>query len=311
MSPDEEVDGLARWASRSHAADRSRLLLALANVVASDDLRRRPRAQACLDALLPALLLDADKATRAELAARLAEAPWAPAPLLAELANDEFEIARPLLARSPCIDPDTLTALARSPDPAVNLVLARRRALPEATIDALIERRDPDVMGALAANLNLALSPEQMRRLIEESRRTVSLRLLLTRRPELTAELAHAMAPWLSEAARIGLARRFGLSPLLASPADQASERRFVFKLQQSGRLTAGTAVRALRDGKLSLFEEALAALSGLSSETVHNAVQADDEAPLAQACSAAGVDRSVLPSIKAQLRQLAVAAPA
>jgi uncharacterized protein (DUF2336 family) len=105
VTPDEEVEGLTRWASRSAAADRSRLLLALANVVASDDLSGRPRAQAALDALLPALALDADLDTRAELTQRLADAAWAPAPLLASLARGPGPIARPLLARSPASTP--------------------------------------------------------------------------------------------------------------------------------------------------------------------------------------------------------------
>jgi hypothetical protein len=52
-----------------------------------------------------------------------------------------------------------------------------------------------------------------------------------------------------------------------------------VRKLQQSGRLTPGFALRSLREGKRGLFVQALAGLSARQPEAVSAALASDDPA--------------------------------
>jgi uncharacterized protein (DUF2336 family) len=79
----------------------------------------------------------------------------------------------------------------------------------------------------------------------------------------------------------------------------------YISKLQQCGKLTPGFAFRVLREGRLGLFEQALATLSGAAPGEVRRAFDADSPEPLMQACAAGGMDRSVMPAIAARVREL------
>ena len=280
-----EVQSLTRWATSRSASDRNRLLLALANVVAADDLSRKPQAQSLMNTLLPALAESADELTRAELGERLAEAPWAPPGLLAALAREPLEVSRPLLARSRVLDAASLRAAALEGGPAMHVVLARRPDLPAEVVDLLLQRSWPDPMVALAQNTHIHLSPEQLDRLADASRHNLALKGPLRRRPEMTPARLQALQP--------------------EPQATDTEEGRYVSKLERCGRLTPGFAFRVLREGRLGLFEHALATLGGLSAETVREACDAESPEPLMRACAAGGVDRSVVPAIAARVREL------
>jgi uncharacterized protein (DUF2336 family) len=191
----------------------------------------------------------------------------------------------------------------------VQLTVARRAALPRPVIDALLERADPDALAALAANDRSELSAEQLTQLITASRHLPTLRLPLTRRAELTPDLAAALLPILGEASGHALAGRFGLTETPATPAGPEAEQRLVDKLNQSGRLTPGFALRALRQGKQSLFEQAVAALAGEELQAVRAAVAEPDAAALEGICAAAGIDRCALRSVQARLHEVETAA--
>jgi uncharacterized protein (DUF2336 family) len=280
-----EVQSLTRWATSRSASDRNRLLLALANVVAADDLSRKPQAQGLMNTLLPALAETADELTRAELGERLAEAPWAPPALLAALAREPLEVSRPLLARSRAIDAASLRAAALEGGPSMHVVLARRSDLPSDVVDLLLKRSWPDAMVALAQNTDIRLSPEQLDRLADSAQHNLALKGPLRRRPEMTPARLRELEP--------------------EPQATDSEEGRYVSKLERCGRLTPGFAFRVLREGRLGLFEHALATLGGLSAETVRQACDAETPEPLMRACAAGGLDRAVAPAVAARVREL------
>jgi uncharacterized protein (DUF2336 family) len=286
LTPDQDLEALAQMAAGGGRADRARLLLAFANVVAAGDLRPGTREMA--ETLLPALALEADEPTRAELAARVAEAPWAPPGLLADLAREPLEVSRPLLARCARLDEASLLLAAREGGPEMHLILARRPELPAAVADALIRRGWPDALTALAGNEATPLSAQQMELLVAAARRNAALRAPLLRRVETTPEMAARLRAWGSVEAE-----------------DPEAQQHYVQKLQQCGRLTPGFALRVLREGRLGLFEQALATLAGATPDTVRQALDADTPEALMQACAAGGVDRSVMPAIAARVREL------
>lgn len=274
---DEELATLTRWAGGLGRADQDRLLLALANVLASEPLGSRSRR--LFEALLPTLAEGADLETRRELAARLVQAPWAPDALLEQLAAED--------------------------DPGLQLLVARSPALSSAAADLLIEHGAPEVLLALVSN-SARLGPESLGRLVEASRRQAALRAPLSRRPDLDSDQAARLAAWSSPPLRRELARRFGLTEVARPPEREAeTARRVVEKVGRSGRLTPAYAFTALRQGRLRVFQQALATLGGVPADAVLEASQADDPAPLALACAATGVDRAIFPDILREVRAL------
>ena len=104
------------------------------------------------------------------------------------------------------------------------------------------------------------------------------------------------------------------VSEARGAPGDGASletderagmDRRVVAKLKAGGQLRPGLLMRALRDGKLTLFTIALAELGDFTTDQVRQAMDADSAEPLALACAAVGVDRSALTSLINLVRSL------
>lgn len=276
--PDDEIAILTRWAAALDRTDQDRLLLALANVVASEHLR--PRAQLLFEALMPALAADADPRIRRETAHRIAPASWSPAALVSSLASDA--------------DYDT------------QLLLARSSALDGETVELFLDRAVPDILLVVASNRTAALKAEQLDRLIEAARYQAALRGALAHRRELEPEQARRLAAWVSPPLRRVLARRFDLSDQPEAPEMEPVEaQRLVDKIDRAGRLSTGYALRALRQGRLGLFEQTIAALGGVSDDLVRHAKEADDPFPLALACAAGGVDRAVFPEVLREVQTL------
>jgi uncharacterized protein (DUF2336 family) len=82
-------------------------------------------------------------------------------------------------------------------------------------------------------------------------------------------------------------------------------ERKLVEKLHGAGQLRAGYLVRALREGRLSLFAAALARLGGFEPEQVRQALDSPRPELLQLACAGVGIDRSAFPSILQMVRGL------
>jgi uncharacterized protein (DUF2336 family) len=78
-----------------------------------------------------------------------------------------------------------------------------------------------------------------------------------------------------------------------------------VEKLDAAGQLRPGYLLRALREHKLSLFETALAQLAGVKLSDLRKGLTCDTPEILALACLAAGIDRSVFPTVLGRVREM------
>jgi uncharacterized protein (DUF2336 family) len=171
-----------------------------------------------------------------------------------------------------------------------------------------------------------------MRELVAEARRVAALRAPLANHPRLTSELALQLYVWLGQAMRRALSERFrldsdALDAAIAEtvreahggvrPADEAlvvvaregereeMERRLIEKLHGAGQRRPGYLVRALREGRLSLFTAALAKLRDMELCQVRAILDAETPDGLRLACAEVGIDRSVFPTILQMVRQL------
>jgi uncharacterized protein (DUF2336 family) len=314
-------------AQRRSEGDRNRLLLAVVDMcsTASQDVRR-PEVRGLLGDVFIKLAAEAEREIRLALAERLATADWAPKALIDILALDDIEIARPIIRSSPLLQDEDLVSILVKAAVEHQIEVARRPGVSARVIDAILDQAEPSVLAALAGNAEADLSDEALRRLVFASRRIIALRSPLVRHPQLTRQLALQMYGWIGEALRTALTDRFevdpdelcravgdavasahaGKPPAEPPPGDQEDmEQRLVAKLEAAGELRPGYLVRALKDGKLGLFQTALAALGGFSVAEVRRACQAPDPELLALACAAVGIDRVVFPTLLIMMREL------
>lgn len=321
-------DLLALARSRS-LEDRKRLLI---GVVAMCETTPPTRADSALlgDVFL-LLISQAENDIRRNLAERLASSDWAPAALINALALDEIEIARPIIAGSPLLGDQDLLRILVEATIEHQIAVARRPGISGRVTDAIIDAAEPAVMTALATNRSAEIGEAGVRRLVEHSRRVAALRAPLVRHPRMTTRLAEQLYGWVGDALRQAIGERFrvdgdALERSLSAAVQSASEgaleprnaradvdalartemeRRLVAKLDRSGQLSPGYLVRALREGRLGLFEAGLAMLGGFTAAQVRRAIRASDCSALAAACTAVGIDRAIFPGLVEDLRTL------
>lgn len=306
-------------------ADRDRLLLALVDLCDQGGCEE-PRTATLVRDVFMGLIGRVEHDIRGRLAWKLAAAAWAPRELILTLAQDDIEIARPIIAASPVLQDMDLIRLLIDTDAEHQIEVARRPGLGPEVIDAILDQGAPDVLATLAANTSAQMSAEAMKRLVSHAQDIAALRAPLSRHPHLTLDLGAVLYAWVGEVLRRALADRFSVDEAAfqamvdqvvreARPSGDegsrqveeraAMDRRVVQKLKAGDRLRPGLLMRALRDGKLSLFRAALAEMGGFTPEEVHRALSANSSEMLVLACAAVGVDRSVTPSLLALVRPL------
>ncbi|WP_372786933.1 DUF2336 domain-containing protein [Phenylobacterium sp.] len=334
MSVALSSESLLELAKSRAPADRERLLLGIVELCDADQGAAAigsPEIQGLLNSIFMGLVAGAERDIRRRLAKKLSTAEWAPPALVNVLALDEIEIARPVIASSPVLkDPDLIRLLIEATIEH-QIEVARRPNLAAPVVAAILEAGEPAVMTALAGNQTAELGPADMARLVEAAREVAALRSPLSRHPKLTGDLALQLYIWVGQALRQSLADRFRLDPRLIETAlaqsvqeahtatpngngvvvmardgeREAMEQRLIEKLHSAGQLRPGYLVRALQEGRLSLFSTALAMLGRFEADHVQRVIDSDRPELLGLACAAVGIDRSVFPSILQMIRTL------
>lgn len=308
--------------------DRRRLLLGIAALC--DATPPGTEASPVLGEIFMIIARQAERDIRKAMSESLAAAEWAPPALIAMLALDEIEIARPVIARSPLLSDQDLLRVLVEATVEHQIEVARRPRISGRVADAIIDRGDPASLTALAGNRTAEISETALGRLIEQSRRVAALRAPLTRHPRLNDALATQLYQWVGQALREAISERFRIdetklaeaidsvvqppAPLDAEPlglgdssvADREEmERRLIDKLQSAGQLRPGFLIRAVREQRLSLFEHGLAALSDFPLSQIRAAIVRPSPDALFLACASVGIDRAVFPAVLEEIRKL------
>ncbi len=334
MSVAWSSESLLELAKSKAPADRERLLVGIVELCDAGDgaaVAGSPQIQALLNSIFLGLVAGAERDIRKRLSEKLATADWVPSAMINVLALDEIEIARPIIASSPLLKDADLIRLLIEATVEHQIEVARRPNLGPEVVAAILKAAEPAVMTALASNQSAEIGPAEMAELVLAAREIASLRSPLARHPRMTGELALQLYAWVGQALRESLADRFRLDPALidealtqsvteahadaptarARPVNardgerEAMEARLIEKLHAAGQLRAGYLVRALQEGRLSLFATALATLGRFEIEQVRRAIESERPELLGLACAAVGIDRSVFPSILQMVRGL------
>ena len=336
MSLAASHESLLDLAKSRSPADRERLLMGVIEMCEAETGDAQPvQIQALLSSIFLSLVVEAERQIRRKLAEKLAHAEWVPPALVNVLALDEIEIARPIIAASPVLQDHDLIRLLVESTIEHQIEVARRPNLGAPVVAAILKKAEPAVLAALAGNTSAEVTIEDIRRLVDAARTVSAVRSPIARHPKLTSDLALKLYVWVGQALRDSLADRFRIDPAVIEQALAASvleahagvevrgmvvvtssnereamERKLLDKLHAAGQLRPGYLVRALREGRLSLFTTALAMLGRFDADHIRRAMDSDRPELLALACAAVGIDRSVFPTILEMVRQLNAGRP-
>lgn len=228
-------------------------------------------------------------AGRARLSKRLASHARAPVKLAMKLAQDELEVARPMLLHGGCFTQDHLLELARRVSDKHLEFIARRCDLGLEVSDTLIKRGTKPIRRILASNRDIRLSRLALQTLVKRSIDDVVLREDLVLRKDLTHRLREQMLPYVNEATQNrlrdiidGALSDDALSQIAQfkkirrdfGPALDTSDMRKLWQLAEKAHIDLNDLViLLLQDNRLSHVTELLAILTKQSPAELRNAV--------------------------------------
>ncbi len=327
-----EAADLLLLARSRHPVDRERLLNAivvLCDSAALDDVAQ-PAVRELVGSVFMALVGEAERDIRRRLAEKIAPAAWVPPALVNVLVLDEIEIAGPIIAASPVLQDHDLIRLLVESTLDHQIAIARRGRLSTPVVEAILQQQEPAVLTALAGNDTAEITSSAMDRLVDQSQAIAAMRSPLARHPRLSSDNAQRLYLWVGQSLRAALVERFRLNPadldaalaltireahaaLDGLPPAQAKsdaerealEARLVDKLNDAGQLRPSFLLRALREGRLTLFITAISRLGNFEDDHIRRAIDSDRPELLALACAAIGVDRGAFPTILQAVRDL------
>ncbi len=162
--------------------------------------------------ILHRLVRDVELSVRKHLAEVIADAEDVPRDLVTFLANDEIEVAYPVLIKSRVLEDVDLIEIIRQRTQEHQLAVSIRDGLSEKVSDALVETGDEDVIRSLLENANAKIAEGTMNYLVEQAMRIDSFQGPILRREELGAEQAKKLLLLVSAALRDYILQRFEIS---------------------------------------------------------------------------------------------------
>ena len=328
-----DLQALLALANDSSAESRRALTRIIGDLFAERGSVLSGRERALMSDILGKLIGQFEQAVRKELAMRLADSAAVPSELVVLLANDEIEVARPILLHSTVLSDEELIGIIHRRTMEHQLAIAMRRSLSARVSAALAETENVDVVRALLENDQAEISAATMEYLVEESRRVDDYQEPLLRREHLDPSLARRMYWWVSAALRSYIVRNFDID--LAQLDDEIEETiarlagcdgqvgtadgetrpdaqpgvrshggKLAAQLARAGLITPELLVRTLRQGQILLFEHLFAAATGLDPARIGRILFDPSARMLTIACRAIGMDREHFAAIYLLRRQ-------
>jgi uncharacterized protein (DUF2336 family) len=308
---DDSTESLLKLAQDRSIQGRRSLAAAMSDLFDEQESVLSDREHALMTDILNKLVNEFETEVRKELAERLAEKQHAPRNLVLALANDEIEVARPILVKSGVLKDPELVEIIHHRTLEHQLAIAMRSSLSEIVSDALVETGNTDVIKTLLQNPNARITEATMAYLVEEARRVDSYQEPLVRRQDLKPELARQMYWLVSAALRAHLLEAFDIDPgdldddleqvvrkltstsgleadAPASPAGTLAER-----LGEDGAITPELLIQVLRQGEVALFEALFGQLSGLTAPRLKRIIYEPSGRDLAITCRALEISKA------------------
>ena len=306
---DKELTELLTLARDKSVSGRKTLMDTVSDLFCDNQTVLSDRERALMTDILHQLVHDVEMSVRRALAERLSMLPTAPRELIVELANDQIEVAHPILMGSNMLHDSDLVEIIHQRTLEHQLAIAMRKNINELVTDALVESGNEDVIKTMLENPSARISRATMEYLVEQSKRVDTYQNPLLKRPDLEPELAKRMYLWVSAALRSHIVSNFNIdSGALDETIEGAIEEalsnhqsnharpskpiELADRLVEEGKNTPRLLVQLLRQGEVPLFEALFAKMSGIRVRLLRRLLFEPGGEALAIVCRAIGIDK-------------------
>ncbi|MCH8997433.1 MAG: DUF2336 domain-containing protein [Proteobacteria bacterium] len=314
----QELKSLVDLARDKSKQSRSILVAAINDLYSDEEQLLSDRDRAIMLDIIRQLIHEVETSVRRSLAEHLATRADAPADLIATLANDEIEVAHPILVKSDVLKDPELIEIVQHRTMEHQVAIAVRASISERLSDALVETDNEKVVTTLLSNQGAAISDGTMNHLVEKSTEVPGYQGPLVHRSDLSPELVKKLYWGVSAALRQYIVENFELDPTdidetieitvkkalgekIAGP-DRANGMREPDA--QADEDDANILMGLLRKGEISMFLDKFTALTRLRLALVRRLLFEPGGEGLAIACKAIGIDKSTFVTIFLRFRQ-------
>lgn len=302
-----DVEQIASLARGRNSADRARLVAALNQDLGglvdqgSEDDQRR------FVAFLGEIVSAIEEDVRVRLAIQLATSADTPRPLVALLANESIQIARPVLLRCENLRDLDLIAIIRQRTLEHQLAIAKRMGLSKAVSEELVGTGQTRVIVTLLRNTRASVREETLSDLAKQAERVNAFREPLSRRPDLPESAARRLYRLVSATIRQEIAERFDfdasvLDDDIEAVLKQATDalrstggrstmaQALAAEVARGGRFDPQQLVELLKHGEIAAFEAMMIQQSGLRPGDMRGIVYDAGGEAFAVICRALGM---------------------
>ena len=269
------VDQLLRLAADRRASSRSRLAAVMRDLIDGRRGNLSDREWGWMTDILHTLIGGIEKPVRRKLAKTLGRLQVVPRSLITRLANDDIDIAYPVLVNSQLLADEDLIEIILYRLREHQLAIALRENLSESVSDVLVEHGSTPVIVALLRNEKANISRAALDYLVEQSRRIGEFQEPLIERNELPRALAQRMFAWVSASLRETIVRRWDLDAeeidvalrealeesrleFLGESEGATASERLMGELHANGGTNLAALGQLLSEGHVSLFLDGL-----------------------------------------------------
>lgn len=310
---DQDLHTLLQLALHKSIEGREQLSSQIAQMSMERDHLLSDQERDTISQILDKLIHEFEVPIRKKLSDRLSRNPAAPRALVIALANDEIEVARPMLLRSSLLSDDELIRIIHHRSQQHQIAIARRRELSEAVSDELVGTNDKDVITTLLENHSARISEATLSYLAEQAEHTDEFQEPLVHRRDLTAEIAQRLYWRVAANLRADILKTYDVHPtslddeLEATVLDLAAEQsakangpqgleatatQLARTMASEQKITAALLIQTLRQGEVPLFEALFEEWSGISMPRRAEVLYGQGGETLAIACLALGVSK-------------------
>ncbi|MBL4801925.1 MAG: DUF2336 domain-containing protein [Emcibacter sp.] len=311
----EEISSLLRLAYDSKNDGRSELFNNITNFLERRHAELTPNELSLMSEILEKLLNNVEMNVRQKMAERLSEDENAPIDLIILLANDQIEVATPLLLLSKLLSDKELIKIIRHKTAQHQLSIASRKKLSSDVCRELVTVGNSKTLIVLLNNHDAKINDQSLSELVEKSKNNIPIQPPLIERPDLSKQMAATIYQWVSDSLKQSILTNLHIDEaeidkLLHSAVQEAakddssqitqekSEILLVNKLHKANKLTPAFLMKCLNQGQSSLFELSFAKMISIPHKIMRSFLYDRGAESLAVSCCAAGIDRSVFLTI-------------
>ena len=274
------------------------------------DMDLSPREGELVADVLIGLVRQAEHDLRMALAEQLSTMDNAPLRLVLHMANDEIDVARPILRHSTVLSDQDLVYIIKSKDGSYWREIAQRQELGDGVVTMLAETRDFNTALALAENRNIRLTENAVTVLADLARGQDMLAQPLLRRTEVPPSIAKTLYQYVGQEIKQYILENFELdrSQLIEAVDDividmqasaamgdimpQASMMKSAERFKSKGLLTLNLMLSTLKRGQTQAFVAQMACYTSLPPQIVAEMIMQPSGQGLAVACKAFDIQK-------------------